>query len=72
MLKWDFDVGPDNNAWTWSCVEPDTGAVIRSEQAFATLRDCVLDAVKHRVLDYHEQTHRSSRGVLARRRRGAA
>jgi hypothetical protein len=52
MFKWDFDGGPNDDAWTWSCVDSDTGGVIRtSTRVFSTLQQCVLDAVKYRVAD---------------------
>ena len=50
MLEWDFDGGPNDNAWTWSCIDIDTGRVLRRSKAtFSTLGQCVLDAVRHRV-----------------------
>jgi hypothetical protein len=47
-LTWAFDGGPNDKAWTWSCLK--NGQVIRrSDRAFPSLTLCVLDAVRHRV-----------------------
>jgi hypothetical protein len=55
MFKWDFDGGPNDDAWTWSCVESNTGQVLRgSTRTFSTLGECVLDAVKHRVSEVRD------------------
>jgi hypothetical protein len=52
MVHWDFDEGPDEDAWTWTCSDSDTGQVVRrSTHTFATLRECVLDAVREQVDD---------------------
>jgi hypothetical protein len=52
MHKWDFEGGPNDDAWTLSCLDSDTGRVVRrSTRTFSTLGECVLDAVKHRVTD---------------------
>ena len=55
MMRWKFDGGPNDDAWTWSCVDSHTAQVIRRSQgAFPSLGECVLDAVKQRVLEeYH-------------------
>ena len=52
-LVWKFDGGPNDDTWTWWCVQGESGMMIRrSQRTFPSFMECVLDAVKHRVADH--------------------
>ena len=52
-LTWEFDGGSNDDAWTWWCVQSGSGVVVRrSQRAFPSFLECVLDAVKQRVSDH--------------------
>jgi hypothetical protein len=45
-MRFEFDMQPDAPPrWTWRCVDPDTGSVLKlSQTSFETLYACVKDA----------------------------
>jgi len=48
-MRFQFDVqGHTANRWTWRCIDPETGSIIKlCPNTFETLYACVKDAERH-------------------------